>query len=96
MGISKRYHFLGIYDALFRSFWVSSLIAIIFVALLQFFPLKVVPWTILIGGLFSMIFGLVVMILSSGNIILRILFFIISVGLAAACAFTLFNPKRMK
>jgi len=69
MGIAKRYHFMGIYDALWRSFYVSSILAIIFVALVQFFPLKVVPWTILIGGIVSIMFGLSVMIISTGTFI---------------------------
>jgi hypothetical protein len=89
MGIAKRYGFMGVYDALWRSFLVSSIFAIIFVLLLQFFPLKVIPWTILIGGILSLIFGFTVMLISSGSILVRILYFIMTIGLAAACGFTL-------
>jgi hypothetical protein len=92
IGISKRYHFMGVYDSLWRSFLVSSVLAIIFVALVQFFPIKVVPWTILIGGVFALIFGVLVMILSTGNILIRLLYLLIAGGLAAACFFTLFKP----
>jgi len=82
---------MGIYDALWRSFGVSAVLAIIFVALLQFFPTKVVPWTIVIGGAFSLIFGIFVMLLSTGNIILRVIFLVVSIGLTAGCVFTLFK-----
>lgn len=96
MGITKRYHFLGIYDGMFRSFWLSSLLAFIFVVLLQIFPMKVVPWTIAIGGIFSLVFGLVIIIVSTGSILIRILFILVFMGIAAACGYTLFNPKRMR
>lgn len=96
MGIAKRYGFMGIYDALWRSFLVSSILAIVFVLLVQFFPLKVVPWTILIGGVLSLIFGFSVMLISSGNILVRILYFLITVGLAVACGFTLLKQERMR
>jgi len=86
---------MGIYDAMWRSFWLSSVIAIIFVALVQFFPLKVVPWTILIGGLASVVFALLIMLLSTGSIFIRILFFIVIMGIAAGCAYTLFVKERM-
>lgn len=65
-------------------------------ALLQFFPAKVVPWTVLIGGAFSLIFGVLVMILSTGNMFLRILFFIAGALIAAGCGYTLLKPERMK
>jgi hypothetical protein len=52
---------MGIYDAMWRSFYISAIFAIVFVLLVQFFPLKVVPWTITIGGIISLLFGLLVM-----------------------------------
>jgi hypothetical protein len=87
---------MGVYDAMWRSFYISSIISIAFVALVQFFAKKVVPWTMVIGGVFSLIFGLLIMIFSTGNILLRVLFFIVCVGITAGCAFTLLNPKRVK
>ncbi len=96
IGISKRYHFMGVYDAMWRSFYISSILSIAFVALVQFFAKKVVPWTMVVGGLFSLIFGLLTMIFSTGSILLRVLFFIVCVGITAGCAYTLLNPKRVK
>ena len=87
---------MGIYDALWRSFIVSAILAIIFVAMVQFFPTKVVPWTIVIGGIFSLIFGFLVMLMSTGNIIIRLIFLIISIGFAVACGLTLFKEERMR
>lgn len=87
---------MGVYDAMWRSFYISSIFAIIFVALLQFFPVKVVPWTILIGGAFSLIFGVLVMLLSTGNMFFRILFLIAAALIAAGCGYTLFKPERMR
>ncbi len=82
---------MGIYDAVWRSFWVSTLFALIFVGIVQFFPLKVVPWTIVIGGAFSILFGLLIMIMSTGNILLRLVFLFVALGLAGGCIFTLFK-----
>jgi hypothetical protein len=96
MGISRRYHFMGVYDAMWRSFYISSILSIVFVALLQFFAKKVVPWTILIGGVFSLIFGLLIMMFSSGNMLLRVLFFLVAAGITAGCAYTLLSPNRVK
>jgi hypothetical protein len=62
IGLNKRYSFMGIYDAMWRSFYISGIFAMVFVVLLHFFPLKVVPWTIAIGGIFSFVFGLVIML----------------------------------
>lgn len=92
IGLNKRYSFMGIYDAMWRSFYISGIFAMVFVVLLHFFPLKVVPWTIAIGGIFSFVFGLVIMILSTGSIFLRLIFFILLVGLALACGYTLYSP----
>lgn len=96
IGISKRYHFMGVYDAMWRSFYISSILSIIFVALVQFFAKKTVPWTMVVGGVFALLFGLLTMVFSTGSILLRILFFIVCVGITAGCAYTLFNPKRVK
>jgi len=87
---------MGVYDAMWRSFFFSSVIAIIFVALVQIYAIKVIPWTIVIGGFFAVLFGLLVMLLSTGNILIRILFFLLNVGLAVGCAYTLFKPERMR
>lgn len=87
---------MGIYDALWRSFIVSAVLAIIFVALVQYFPTKVVPWTIAIGGIFSLIFGSLVMLFTTGNIIIRVIFLLVAIGLAIACGFTLYKEERMR
>ncbi len=87
---------MGVYDAMWRSFYISSIFAIAFVALVQFFANKVVPWTIVIGGIFSLIFGVLVMLISTGSILIRVLFFIVAAAIAAGCAYTLLNPNRMK
>lgn len=87
---------MGVYDAVWRSFVVSAVLAIIFVALVQFFPTKMVPWTIVIGGLFSLIFGFLVMLMTTGNIIIRVIFLVIAIGIAAGCGFTLFKEERMR
>lgn len=52
---------MGVYDAMWRSFYISAIFAIVYVALVQFFPLKLVPWTIALGGVFSLLFGLLIM-----------------------------------
>jgi hypothetical protein len=52
---------MGVYDAMWRSFYISAIFAIAYVLVVQFFPLKAVPWTIVLGGVVSLIFGLVIM-----------------------------------
>ena len=86
---------MGVYDAMWRSFYISSVLSIIFVALLQFFAKKVVPWTIVIGGLFSLLFGLLIMLFSSGSMVLRVIFVLVAIGITAGCAYTLFRSKRV-
>lgn len=43
---------------MWNSLWLSALFGIIFIAVLQFFPLKVVPFSVVIGGIFFIILGL--------------------------------------
>jgi hypothetical protein len=50
---------------MWNSFWISALFSILYVVLIQFFPLKAVPWIILLGGVASVIFGILVLILYS-------------------------------
>ena len=59
---------MGTYDAMWRSFYISAIFSTIFVALVQFFPLKVVPWTFLVGCVLSIVVGLVVMMYLFFNI----------------------------
>lgn len=87
---------MGVYDAMWRSFYISSILSIVFVVFVQFFAKKVVPWTMVVGGLFSLIFGLLTMIFSTGSILIRVLFFLVCVCITAGCAYTLLNPKRVK
>jgi hypothetical protein len=86
---------MGVYDAMWRSFYISSVLSIIFVVLLQFFAKKVVPWTIVIGGLFSLLFGILIMLFSSGSMVLRVVFVLVAIGITAGCAYTLFGSKRV-
>lgn len=57
----SKYQFLGFYDAFWRSTWISLLFgfAIFFFAYFQ--PYLAVPWTILIGGVVSIVFGLLIL-----------------------------------
>lgn len=59
-GIQFKYDFLGFYDAIWQSIWVSILFALVSYFLVRFFPHRAVPWTICIGGVVFFIFGLLV------------------------------------
>lgn len=60
-GLDQKYTFLGFYDAMWNSIWISVLFGVVSFLVTQYFPLRAVPWTILIGGLCLFAFGLMVL-----------------------------------
>lgn len=60
-GLDQKYTFLGFYDAMWNSIWISILFGITSFLITQYFPLRAVPWTILIGGLCLFALGLMVL-----------------------------------
>lgn len=57
----NKYEFLGFYDSLWRSIWISFLFGIFFFLFSYFQPYVAVPWTIFIGGIISVIFGVLIL-----------------------------------
>jgi len=55
-----KYNIFNVITQIETSAWVSALFGILFFLLAHFFPYKMVPWTIFFGGLFSIIFGLLI------------------------------------
>ena len=45
-------------NVIVMSLWISAILGPLFFLLAHFFPYKVVPWTIFLGGLFSIVFGI--------------------------------------
>lgn len=66
----------------------------IYLILVQLFPMKVVPWSILLGGITLIVFGILVLFLATHNLVLRILVAIVFFILAGLCFFTLFSKER--
>lgn len=60
-GTKSKYEFLGFYDAMWRSIWISILFAVAIFLFAYFQPYIAVPWTIFIGGIVSFIFGTLIL-----------------------------------
>ena len=62
--MDSKYEFMTFYDALWRSTWISALFGIVSFLLVHFRPYQVVPWTILLGGIATIVFALIILMYS--------------------------------
>ena len=75
---------------------ISCLLGIIYFAVVQFFPVKAVPWMILIGGITFFLLGIFMIFLASHSVLLRIISGIVLITLAILCLYTIWAPERRK
>ena len=61
-GVAYKYNVFSVIDVILMSLWISAIIGPILFLLAHFFPYKVVPWTILLGGIFSIVFGILIFV----------------------------------
>lgn len=55
-----KYDIFNVISDIEMAAWMSVILGPLLFVLVHFFPYKVVPWTIFFGGLFSIIFGLLI------------------------------------
>ena len=67
-GVAYKYHILSVMNVIVMSLWIAAILGPLFFLLAHFFPYKVVPWTIFLGGLFSIIFGILNLVYKLNNI----------------------------
>jgi LPS O-antigen subunit length determinant protein (WzzB/FepE family) len=58
----NKYEFLGFYDAMWRSIWISIIFGFSFFLFAYFQPYIAVPWVIFAGGIISTIFGILILV----------------------------------
>ena len=51
---------MGFYDAFWTTTWLSVVLGIVYVALMQFFPKLMVKWMMVLGGLVFFVTGLLI------------------------------------
>lgn len=59
--VQEKFSFLGFYDTMWRSIWISVIFGLVSFFVVHFLPYKAVPWTIFIGGICSILFGLLIL-----------------------------------
>ena len=75
---------------------ISFALGCIYFAVVQFFPMKAVPWIILIGGVTFFILGIFMIFVASHSILLRIISGLVFMLLAVLCLYTIYDPERRK
>jgi hypothetical protein len=63
-GLNDKYQFLGFYDSMWNSLWISTVLGIAYLVAIQCFPKKVIPWSVVIGGIFFIILALLTIMYS--------------------------------
>ncbi len=58
---ARKYHIFSVIDSFLMSAWLSTVLGIVFFVLIHYLPLKIVPWTIFIGGIMSILFSIFVL-----------------------------------
>ena len=61
-GVAYKYHIFQVIDVILMSMWVSSILGFLLFLMAHFFPYKTVPWVIFLGGVFSIFFGIFVLV----------------------------------
>ena len=57
-GVSYKYHIFSVIHTILISILISAIFGPVIFLAVHFFPYKVVPWTIFLGGICSIIFGI--------------------------------------
>ena len=81
---------------MWNSLWITLIFGIIYLVLIQYFPKKVIPWAIGIGGLFFVILGILVMTVAEGFILIRLIFGFFFIFLGILCCYSLWNSEYRK
>lgn len=93
-GVAYKYNVFSVIYVILTSLWVSAIIGPVLFLLAHFFPYKIVPWTILLGGIFSIIFGILIFVIHSGYLIGKILLCAFFVFLGIISLRTLATQER--
>lgn len=56
-GLNDKYQFLGFYDSMWNSLWMSVVLGAVYLVVVQCFPTTVVPWLTLLGGFIFVLLG---------------------------------------
>ena len=57
----RKYNLFKVMDTFFMCAWLSAILGIILFVLIQYQPEKIVPWSIFLGGICSILFGFFVL-----------------------------------
>lgn len=71
----NKYQFLGFYDAMWSSIWISTLFGFTFFMLSFFFPYRTIPWVMFLGGIISVILGTLILLLADGFFVVKLILF---------------------
>ena len=61
-GVGYKYNVFKVIDVILMFLWISAILGPVLFLLANFFPYKVVPWTIFLGGIFCIIFGILIFV----------------------------------
>lgn len=79
-GTQRKYALYNVMDTFFTCSWIAAIMAVVSFFLIQYQPYKVVPWSILLGGIFSLAFSIMVLFFP-GYIVVRIILCVLFLGL---------------
>ena len=53
----NKYQFLGFYDAMWSSIWISTIFGLLFFMISFYYPYRSIPWIMFLGGIISVLLG---------------------------------------
>ena len=95
-GLSEKHHFLAFYDTMWITLGISFGLGCLYLLLVQFFPTKVVPWTILLGGITFIVLAILVIFVATHSLLVRIIVGLVLLLLAVLCLYSIINQERRK